>query len=325
MAIIFKKKKLKLVPLLLIILLFFVFIIVFSSSYLFLKFKPGDLVYEKDTGFIGEIKGISLPDDYLVQWPDGSLSKEPLFDLKKLSELSDIEIRDILEKESNQGYDFYIEGEEVLDYMSETVNTTKSKIISEFEEIGGFNLIIGEEGCEPNFICGNWGECQTTYNLQSFVIKEFAFGVQYRHCIDYSKCMADFVDSKKCDVKIPIISKKIELDGREFVEIYDENNVLISRLELVEGIYQKLNIQMLFDEKNYPPHCFDGVKNYDEDEIDCVYSGDSCPVCRAELSAEKGNHLLMIAILIGLSGACLFLIILYLSLHNGCQRIRKKN
>ena len=45
---------------------------------------------------------------------------------------------------------------------------------------------------------------------------------------------------------------------------------------------QSINLQMNFDNTDYCPYCYDGVKDYDEDGIDCSSSiNGSCPTCNA--------------------------------------------
>ena len=93
-----------------------------------------------------------------------------------------------------------------------------------------------------------------------------------------------------------------------------EDNILISRLKLNNGTYQKLNVQMIFDESGYCPYCFDGQKNYNEDEIDCQYSGINCPRCSLESPFVKlsENYSFMLIILLALTLLCFLFIIWYL-------------
>jgi len=95
-----RKKKFKLNYISFIILISVVFIVIVTFFYFLLQFKSGDFVYNKDTELIGEIKGVSLPLDYLVQWQDESFSQESLFGIGNLKELSDFEVMEILEKDN---------------------------------------------------------------------------------------------------------------------------------------------------------------------------------------------------------------------------------
>ena len=185
---------------------------------------------------------------------------------------------------------------------------------------------IGAAGCISNWQCVEWSKCKAVYNLDIVVEgKVLLKGEQTRLCGDLSNCAYDKTEKQECDTKIPIIAKKVVRCFKDYLEVYDKTGVLISRLELVEGVYKKLNIQMLFDETGYCPYCFDEQKNYDEEEIDCVYEEDgNCPVCGAELPVLRGNYLLMIIILIVFGILTLLSAIWYLILLRKSKKRKKK-
>lgn len=250
-----KKRRFKISYILFAVSVFFVTLVVLLSLYLSSNFEVGDFVYNEETGLIGEVKGISLPLDYVVQWQDGSFSQESLFDIKKLSELSDLEIMDILE-EDNKEYRFYpaeVRGKKediiftITDEVGEAEFATGKILIprSGFAR-GSIILRTGEEGCQPNYICSRWSKCQTEYDLYSLVTEEF-LGIQYRYCRDYSDCMSDLIDSRKCEIKIPIKVKRVEIDGEEYIEIYDEEkNKLIAKLKETQlENFKKLDIELV--------------------------------------------------------------------------------
>lgn len=246
------KGKIKLNYISFVVITFIIFAVIAVAFYLILQFKTGDFVYNKDTGLIGEVKGVALPLDYLVQWQDGSFSQESLFKIEKLKELSDAEVMELLEKD-NQEYRFYpgqTKGEGlILENVTEVKEMSIGKIV--ILSSGGvgekeFVLRIGEENCEPRFICGKWSKCQTKSDLYSLVTEEFS-GIQYRYCRDYSKCVSDFIDSRKCDAKVPIDIKRVIFEGEEYIEIYDkENNKLIAKMKEEQlANFKKLNIEIV--------------------------------------------------------------------------------
>ena len=121
------------------------------SIYLLSQFQTGDFVYQKDTGEIGEIKGVSLPASYLVQWQDGSLEKESFVNIGKLSDLSDFEITETFQKEAGQDYSFYagkIEGGGIVfEDTADTADVFGDTLPGGGSILGGkgsFNVIIGE-------------------------------------------------------------------------------------------------------------------------------------------------------------------------------------
>lgn len=317
------KRGLKPIYFLLIFLFSIVFLIIFIFFYLSLHFKAGEIIYNKNTGEIGEIKGTSLPLDYLIQLRDESITQESLFNLKKLSDLDDVDIQKI---SKSTDYSFYPKSTGgygvIFGSFKEMGNEEISSLIKGSDNSGNLrNLSLFLRGldCGFSFFCSEWGECKTDYNLGNLIKEEIFSGIQYRLCVDYSKCFPNFVDSRKCEEKIFITTQKAYLDGKEYVEVYDGNEVLISRLELVNESYKKLNVQVLFDERSYYSHCYNGVKDYGEDEIDCDYNGVNCPLCIGEALSLKGNLLMLIIFLI-LVSLCTIFFIWYLFLLKKIKR-----
>jgi hypothetical protein len=69
-------------------------------------------------------------------------------------------------------------------------------------------------------------------------------------------------------------------------EVGSGDYLLISRADTVTD--DELDVQILLDETNYFPSCFNGIKDLEEDEVDCEYSGINCPVCgEGDLFIEK--------------------------------------
>jgi len=136
-----------------------------------------------------------------------------------------------------------------------------------------------EEECLADWECADWSECQLIYNLKEIIDNGvFLNGVQTRECKDVNKCFVDKVEERNCELKKEITTKGV-FKCKNYIEIRDENGVLINRLEMTEEPDKKLDIQLLIGEEYYP-YCFDKIKNCDEDEVDCVYEqGGSCPVC----------------------------------------------
>jgi len=181
----------------------------------------------------------------------------------------------------------------------------------------------GTAGCVSNWQCSEWSECKVIYNLDEIISgKVLLKGEKERNCIDNSNCLFDKTERQECETAKPIYAKKVERCFKNYIEVFDENNVLISRLELIDGEYQVLNIQMIFDDAGYCPYCFDGQLNYNEDEIDCNYDGIDCPRCGEEVPFVRlrDNYSLMLITLIALILMTLLAIVWYLVL----LRKRKK-
>jgi hypothetical protein len=181
--------------------------------------------------------------------------------------------------------------------------------------------------CTPNFKCDEWSDCNAVYNLDKIIQGGdegvLLDGEQTRVCKDSKKCAFDKIERQTCDTKVPVIAKKVEQCFDDYIDIYDTNGTLISRLKLINGTYQQLTIQMLFESIGYCPYCYDDIKNYDEDEVDCVYDGKSCPVCGSGLPVSRTNYLWWIIFGVLIFFISIFLI-LYLDLRKK-EKKRKKN
>jgi len=145
----------------------------------------------------------------------------------------------------------------------------------------------GKKDVLPVWSCGEWSECRAVYNFNSLISSNVFFkGEQTRLCIDEEDNYFNKIEKKECDAGKPVI---IEEDSKcvqklqKSLNVYElkenSNPVLVSRLNFAFQFRPVLNIDFSADENDYCDYCYDGVKNYNEDEIDCVYEGDSCPVC----------------------------------------------
>jgi hypothetical protein len=196
--------------------------------------------------------------------------------------------------------------------------------LTEFPSTGGIST-GGARTCTSNFECSEWTNCQAVYDLQDIIAERVLLtGEQQRKCVDKNNCDYDKTDRQECATKNSIYAQKVFKCGEEYIEIYDENDILISRMKLVDGAYQQLDVQMLFDEFGYCPYCYDSVKNYEEDEIDCQYSGEDCPVCAVEIPLLRANYPIMLISLIGLAGlSFVFIIWYFVLLRRGRKRVRR--
>jgi len=178
--------------------------------------------------------------------------------------------------------------------------------------------------CTSNFEYSEWSSCNAVYNLDNIIENKILLkGVRERLASDKNKCEFDKIEREECDTKIPIVAKKVEKCGKDYLEVYDKKEVLMFRMELIEGIYKKLNIQVLFDGSEYCPYCYDGIKNFDENEVDCVYSGDNCPICLSGQSSLKWDFLINIFLFI-IVIICLFLFLWYLRLMRKFKQRKEK-
>jgi hypothetical protein len=181
----------------------------------------------------------------------------------------------------------------------------------------------GTSGCVPNFNCNEWDKCNAVYNLKNLIDQKILLkGKQERLCQDKNRCSPNKIERQECETKIPVTAEKIKKCFKDYIEIRDLKNKLISRLELVNGTYEKLNIQLLFDNE-YCPYCYDNIKNYDEDEKDCVYTTDgSCMQCAEHPLKQDYNF--QIIVLITILIIIIIEIIILLNLFKPKRRERQK-
>ena len=128
--------------------------------------------------------------------------------------------------------------------------------------------------CVINWQCEEWSECQAVYDLNNILGEEVILnGEQTRNCEDINNCLEKAIEIKECNPKVSVNIKKVEKCDKEYLEIYDLQEVLISRLELIEG---RLNIQFPLDKYEYFPYCYNAMQDCDETGVDC---GGSCSSC----------------------------------------------
>ena len=198
----------------------------------------------------------------------------------------------------------------IVSYTPKTRNCGYENIANE--------IPISSKSCIPNWECSKWSECKVTYDLEDITEKKVLLkGEQTRICEDISNCLTDKIERQECSTKLPIIAKKTGRCFKNYIEIYDNSDLLISRMEINSS---KLNIQMIFDKIGYCPYCYNGVKDYDEDFIDCVYEENgNCPVCFEQISSYKFDYRFFILIFFFI----LFILTLWYFYLN--KRIKKRN
>lgn len=197
---------------------------------------------------------------------------------------------------------------------------------------GGDGGNLGSDRSSPStgkisrWECEEWTNCKAIYDLEDIVLgKTMLSGEKQRLCKDLNNYEFDKIEREECSLKIPIYAERVEKCFDDFLEVFNEDNVLISRLRLVDGQYKELDVQMIFDEAGYCPYCFDGQKNFDEDEIDCVYEiQGSCPLCSPEVPFIRQNYSYMLLILLVLTILCFLFIIWFLILLKRDKKRKKK-
>ncbi len=132
--------------------------------------------------------------------------------------------------------------------------------------------------CVPNWQCEEWGGCQAIYDLSNIIGEGVILnGEQTRNCEDTNNCFEKTIEIKECNPQVSVNVKKVEKCDKEYIEVYDLQEVLISRLELIGG---RLNVQFPLDKSEYFPYCYNTKQDCDETGVDC---GGSCSSCSLPL------------------------------------------
>jgi hypothetical protein len=105
-----------------------------------------------------------------------------------------------------------------------------------------------ERGCEVDLECGEWEECKIDYSLDSLIYEEVFLGKQIRKCVDKGGCILEKIEKRECNIITSVVVKEVDKCFKEYVEVRDEEGNLISRLELVEGNSDVLNVDISGDE-----------------------------------------------------------------------------
>ncbi|MFA5019970.1 MAG: thrombospondin type-1 domain-containing protein [Candidatus Pacearchaeota archaeon] len=140
--------------------------------------------------------------------------------------------------------------------------------------------------CIPEYECMEWEGCHIDYNLTSIVHgRVVKTGIKERVCKDSTGCEGIKIEYENCSLSVPVDIRRAVWCFESYVEIYEiPTNKLVSRIkEYSEMNVKKLNIGFIASEfEGYCDYCYDGIKNYDEEAVDCGGSG--CPLC-----AERGE------------------------------------
>jgi len=164
-----------------------------------------------------------------------------------------------------------------VDEKCETKDVIERKFCGEFEN------------CQPNVECTEWSNCNYERKTSDLISEELSFsGYQTRTCSDLNNCgVLSSVEERSCNLAVPISVKKTTWCNEEYVEVFDvDSNKLVSRVKETE-ISNTLNLRRLDISflttgfGGYCSYCYDGMKNYDEQGIDC--GGPSCKKCVQEV------------------------------------------
>lgn len=209
-----------------------------SGSYLIFDIpeKNSPKTYILNVSMIGDINEILIYP--LVYSPTGASSKTNV-----LTKRSDENVKEIL---------IYPE------YKNKNIEYFDPDDISNIISIDNNAQLINPEAdsaridCISDWECEEWSTCHATYTLDN-AIDEYVIltGEMTRLCKDNNKCICDnkgcdpyLVDRKECEEKSTVRIVASEIDDKRFIEVYDKNNNLVTKLEFFKGEHSRLDIDI---------------------------------------------------------------------------------
>ena len=135
--------------------------------------------------------------------------------------------------------------------------------------------------CTPHVICDDWTPCAYLQKTIDLFSNKISFsGIETRSCIDVNGCADNFTDEKECSDSYSVNFVKTTQCGETFITAVDAaSSKPVSKISVNALMQKELNIAFLQDNFSYCSYCYDGVKDHDEEGVDC---GGSCKACVAE-------------------------------------------
>jgi hypothetical protein len=164
--------------------------------------------------------------------------------------------------------------------------------------------------CSAQWLCQDWSRCDAKYSISDLINENVIEpGMQKRTCFDLIACEnRTKTEYQNCSLQFNITAQKVEWCNETVVEITDNTeDILVSRLKetRIRNI-TRIDVSFITTKfAGYCSYCNDGLKDYDEDGIDC--GGMNCPPC---LRKKFFNWLLWLNLLLWIT--LLFLVLIYL-------------
>ncbi len=145
---------------------------------------------------------------------------------------------------------------------------------------------------KPNLKCEDWGECKASFSFEEVLKGRVIFrGIQERKCYDSINSHDYKFERRECETKNQIAIKNVARCSKNYIEVYDLNNTLISNVEVAGKVHKQLNVQFTNEEFNYCDYCYNGIKDYDEQGVDCSNNlNRSCPVCTTNTKLKNSGQ-----------------------------------
>lgn len=140
------------------------------------------------------------------------------------------------------------------------------------------------DNCTPEVVCGEYGECKYSASVNDLfggVVR--STGTQARECVDSEKCISTYFEERMCNLEIAVdFIKNVDPcdSNKQIITVVKKGTkdpvAQIDALSLLES--DILNVRFLQNATVYCAECYNGIKDNNEEDIDC---GGSCRACRA--------------------------------------------
>jgi len=137
----------------------------------------------------------------------------------------------------------------------------------------------GGSQCRPEIECTEWTPCTNTEKTTDILQGKINFqGYQQRFCKDLKECSDDFTEERACEESYKLKLEKIEECGENKIIATDPLSLRpIAKISLDSWKKQKLEISFTQGQQIYCPSCYNGIKDSNEERIDC---GADCKPCK---------------------------------------------
>ena len=183
-----------------------------------------------------------------------------------------------------------IKSRDINNKINQNLECNIDRDCEEFEKcLEGKCVEMSEEGFYEDYDCNEWSECHATFSLKEIVNNNISLeGAKERDCFSTKGCLKDKTQTQTCDFKVDIYAINAFWCYENYVEIYiNGTNQLVSRVKETE-ISEQINLSRvdinfpIQTEKEYCSFCFNKIKDFDEEGVDC--GGKYCSLCQKPYS-----------------------------------------
>lgn len=137
------------------------------------------------------------------------------------------------------------------------------------------------QNCKPDIKCDDWSGCIYLEEFDDIAKNEISFlGYRERVCSDVNGCMVGFNEFEECKDSYYVKFSLKEVCGKNYVIGVDDLGKAVTFIEAnIWKDSNKLIISFDQSERKYCPSCYNGLRDSDEEGVDC---GGNCKVCVKE-------------------------------------------